>query len=134
MENTISLEIIKTPNGDHLHIRGEHGKGKEWVRVFIGSSPHTWRTPNFSVLTTAYSRIISTYVENTSLGHMHIVCVWDHLHIRGEHFRKILEPLNSIGSSPHTWRTLEWAYSTREDDRIISTYVENTQSEYHFAS
>ncbi len=93
----------------------------------IGSSPHTWRTPEALRCKQYMLRIISTYVENTYsfISKLHIV--EDHLHIRGEHGVIDLENKTESGSSPHTWRTLTaWTQKGRRL-RIISTYVENTQ-------
>ena len=53
----------------------------------------------------------------------------DHLHIRGEHIRNTLKNLFSRGSSPHTWRTLDQINAQTNLDRIISTYVENTEED-----
>ena len=71
---------------DHLHIRGEHHYFYGNYCRYLGSSPHTWRTPEQKTAARNQVRIISTYVENTSLGSKHWKHVKDHLHIRGEHY------------------------------------------------
>ena len=50
----------------------------------------------------------------------------DHLHIRGEHNALIIESSSSVGSPPHTWRTLPDDDMLDDQLRITSTYVENT--------
>ena len=91
---------------DHLHIRGEHHQLKIIPYLNLGSSPHTWRTPNHHDQAISPIRIISTYVENTRQRTVNPPLKGDHLHIRGEH----------KGGSYRLWELF----------RIISTYVENT--------
>ena len=74
--------------------------------LLIGSSPHTWRIPATKAFTKDEVGIISTYVENTIQKLLLTFLFQDHLHIRGEYYLK----------------TAEFTV----DDRIISTYVENT--------
>ena len=50
----------------------------------------------------------------------------DHLHIRGEHKSEDLATTSVVGSPPHTWRTPNANLTANLDDRITSTYVENT--------
>ena len=72
------------------------------------------------------SRIISTYVENTSISSCSFYEPRDHLHIRGEYSELQKLVLVKIGSSPHTWRILTKIKTKVIRNRIISTYVENT--------
>ncbi len=53
----------------------------------------------------------------------------DHLHIRGEHMKRVAQSYMMVGSSPHTWRTHGSWSAPQGQDRIISTYVENTHTE-----
>ena len=71
-------------------------------------------------------RIISTYVENTYKNSNLLGTLEDHLHIRGEHKFFSDSAGKNKGSSPHTWRTQRDAPTPKEKERIISTYVENT--------
>ena len=91
-----------------------------------GSSPHTWRIHFFTSINVSRIRIISTYVEitynNGSLDHFSK----DHLHIRGDHQFQNLDSLLTIGSSPHTWRSLRTVFHAALVIGIISTYVEIT--------
>ena len=50
----------------------------------------------------------------------------DHLHIRGEY--QTQPALSNVlpGSPPHTWRILQKIMDLNGEDRITSTYVENT--------
>ena len=107
VENTNSHTCQNHCQKDHLHIRGEYCKTNNICFVEIGSPPHTWRIPLswFSIL--KYSRITSTYVENTT-------------------WLIVLVTLPS-GSPPHTWRILWFHFSAKLHYRITSTYVENTQ-------
>ncbi len=50
----------------------------------------------------------------------------DHLHIRGEYFELKNYTQFELGSSPHTWRIPLKIDKEYKSDRIISTYVENT--------
>ena len=51
---------------------------------------------------------------------------WDHLHLRGEHMIDKAQQARRQGSPPLTWRTLDGAGLDIDDNRITSTYVENT--------
>ena len=51
------------------------------------------------------ARITSTYVENTGDLYRRAMKRQDHLHLRGEHPRHLLETVNELGSPPLTWRT-----------------------------
>ena len=93
---------------------------------FIGSSPLTWRLLCVIRNFTSGPRIISTYVENTLKAMLVQLRKQDHLHIRGEHLSFLIIPFLPSGSSPHTWRTLEYHSVESKKHRIISTYVENT--------
>ncbi len=65
VENTSSKYCRTTSSEDHLHIRGEHTISPIFQVSFVGSSPHTWRTPDGTPIDYEKERIISTYVENT---------------------------------------------------------------------
>ena len=93
----------------------------------VGSSPHTWRILQCNCLPILMLRIISTYVENTSICSRCYIQIGDHLHIRGEYC--LIHCISSLilGSSPHTWRILVPRASAILDFGIISTYVENTK-------
>ena len=112
---------------DHLHIRGEHEKELAKDIKNEGSPPHTWRTRGRWHLTTSQMRITSTYVENTVSAYCWKNGFKDHLHIRGEHLAPAKSVSYFIGSPPHTWRTRIEGLPTTLQDRITSTYVENTQ-------
>ena len=71
-----------------------------------GSSPHTWGTPLEKADALVKTRIIPTYVGNTTKPHRLGNGGADHPHIRGEHFSDGMEDTTTIGSSPHTWGTL----------------------------
>ena len=55
-----------------------------------------------------------------------INAIRDHLHLRGEHLIAKNITLQSKGSPPLTWRTLDEARVPAAGRRITSTYVENT--------
>ena len=56
---------VKTPERDHLHLRGEYAKNGLPKYRGTGSSPLTWRIPFCIIKFWSRERIISTYVENT---------------------------------------------------------------------
>ena len=67
-------------------------------------------------------------MENTIGQEGKNVKLEDHLHIRGEYqFEDVLKAINQ-GSSPHTWRIHNWWTPRPYCNRIISTYVENTDA------
>ena len=96
------------------------------IGVLLGSSPHTWRIPIEFHQNLPADRIISTYVENTSVNLIIFIAYKDHLHIRGEYTTFSSKELGYMGSSPHTWRIQLSVISMILTERIISTYVENT--------
>ena len=51
---------------------------------------------------------------------------WDHLHIRGEYANKDQDNEIAVGSPPHTWRIPKQETPVAGEQRITSTYVENT--------
>ena len=52
--------------------------------------------------------------------------VRDHLHIRGEYCYNMQNPIQELGSPPHTWRIHKRTLLFLATTRITSTYVENT--------
>ena len=94
----------------------------------VGSSPHTWRILNLQSQGLLEPRIISTYVENTTIFGAAELQFQDHLHIRGEYNAFSCSTVAYLGSSPHTWRIRLDLLSFLFSSRIISTYVENTLS------
>ena len=72
----------------------------------MGSPPHTWRTQPRQLVNNLVIGITSTYVENTKIHYLKNSFIEDHLHIRGEHSASPSRELDTIGSPPHTWRTL----------------------------
>ena len=92
----------------------------------IGSSPHTWRILGDNCHSVRCMGIISTYVENTNFSRVDLAIDEDHLHIRGEYALAMVGIINTIGSSPHTWRIRATGVHLWGFLRIISTYVENT--------
>ena len=99
-------------------------------KLVIGSSPHTWRIPEWALREEYSNRIISTYVENTTASCLARVVLRDHLHIRGEYQVGDVLQAGVVGSSPHTWRIPDNAETAAFSVGIISTYVENTYVEY----
>ena len=95
-------------------------------RKRLGSSPLTWRIQFQSLLSCFIYRIISTYVENTSLRCKQTWQRWDHLHLRGEYLSDIVWLVSCLGSSPLTWRIHFFTSINVSRIRIISTYVEIT--------
>ena len=71
-------------------------------------------------------RITSTYVENTTRQVLQRYKGQDHLHIRGEYVGSSGKVSLGTGSPPHTWRILYKFKPDWVEDRITSTYVENT--------
>ena len=66
-------------------------------------------------------------MENTTTTYARWNQKKDHLHIRGEYdVYKDIPDLNS-GSPPHTWRILSITGILLTNNRITSTYVENTR-------
>ena len=51
----------------------------------------------------------------------------DHLHIRGEYIYYMELVILNLGSPPHTWRIRFDFYGKSTENRITSTYVENTE-------
>ena len=102
-----------------------------------GSPPHTWRIHFRTIRFAAFSRITSTYVENTLRKAASYEVAKDHLHIRGEYdiLSKIFHL--KLGSPPHTWRIHDPIIAANPFLGITSTYVENTftikQRKFHFA-
>ena len=91
------------------------------------AAPHTWRIHLVNALINLTVRIISTYVENTpALSSVHLENA-NHLHIRGEYTSGFKWVDLKTGSSPHTWRILTPDEDSMRNQRIISTYVENTK-------
>ena len=126
VENTSLVKFNVLPGQDHLHIRGEYTVALKNFEKQLGSSPHTWRILFKASSHTYHTGIISTYVENTSLVKFNVLPGQDHLHIRGEYLRLLVDAWKILGSSPHTWRILFNAFASGHNSRIISTYVENT--------
>ena len=106
VENTVIGLCEMYQVKDHLHIRGEYSMLTVISQLLIGSSPHTWRILFKLFQLLLVRRIISTYVENTSLV--------------------AAKTAVASGSSPHTWRILYFFPCFHLSIRIISTYVENT--------
>ena len=126
MENTIYEQPRYIVSRDHFHIRGEYTcNAKRWGKK-LGSSPHTWRILLHFTLVKMGRRIISTYVENTTVFNSSKLRIEDHLHIRGEYVNCLIIREHPIGSSPHTWRIRQMMNKLCVDLGIISTYVENT--------
>ena len=65
-------------------------------------------------------------MENTLLRYILVYLYQDHLHIRGEYAILAGKATFKVGSSPHTWRILITIDYLILQNRIISTYVENT--------
>ena len=65
-------------------------------------------------------------MENTVHEAKPISDVEDHLHIRGEYTINNIYSTRVLGSPPHTWRILSADQAEMVQDRITSTYVENT--------
>ena len=126
VENTGSQNIHDKCMQDHLHIRGEYNHMVLHSRSCLGSSPHTWRIQEITSDQCQKLRIISTYVENTSVIVIYKRKLQDHLHIRGEYGQLEYTRQMYVGSSPHTWRIQSHGFTLTIVFRIISTYVENT--------
>ena len=127
VENTFVSLLTHGRFWDHLHIRGEYASQVKSEDAKDGSSPHTWRILLSDVESLQLTRIISTYVENTGQCNGRSYWIKDHLHIRGEYQLQPLQRQLLPGSSPHTWRIPANYPGEKGNQRIISTYVENTQ-------
>ena len=111
---------------DHLHIRGEYNDRNLIEKSEMGSPPHTWRILSDASAKFLIRRITSTYVENTETIAMTCFNCRDHLHIRGEYQQSLGWFCSNMGSPPHTWRIPHRTGRVQLDQRITSTYVENT--------
>ncbi len=96
-----------------------------WHFLFTGRI----QVNNFATAT--FHGIISTNVKNISYTHQQNSQRQDHLHIRGEYLVRCLTMVDTVGSSPHTWRIRRTVLSGSVSFRIISTYVENTLNNNH---
>ena len=65
VENTKGLTWFMYQVWDHLHIRGEYMEVCAKAGYKVGSPPHTWRIPTQIQVPNFFTRITSTYVENT---------------------------------------------------------------------
>ena len=66
-------------------------------------------------------------MENTYRNFGSLFLIRDHLHTRGE-YRKTMPTLKlNEGSPPHTWRIRSLQNLTKQQKRITSTHVENTE-------
>ena len=92
----------------------------------MGSPPHTWRIPVSCAYADSFSRITSTYVENTDMRVDYNEVAEDHLHIRGEYYKVLHLFYARTGSPPHTWRIQSIRLRSMVKLRITSTHVENT--------
>ena len=126
VEKTKQLQINKFPCQDHLHIRGENSTELHPLTEISGSPPHTWRKPDFPLLSFHFHRITSTYVEKTDQITTAEIADQDHLHIRGENPVGNSGYGTASGSPPHTWRKLCTEVDSTASVRITSTYVEKT--------
>ena len=70
----------------------------------MGSPPHTWRILSSIGSAIMTARITSTYVENTVRHNDRLDALRDHLHIRGEYKKIMVQVRLIVGSPPHTWR------------------------------
>ena len=105
VETTLSGTQVLILSKDHLHTRREYCHGYISGHPHMGSSPLTWRTRETTGSCAERNRIISIYMENTSLIYGINYLLRDHLHIRGEHKFTNGWKTKEAGSSPHTWRT-----------------------------
>ena len=128
VENTKRSFTWNRCKWDHLHIRGEYFL--KWIIKLStqGSPPHTWRIPIHIMLCEKFTRITSTYVENTVIAIYTTHGFKDHLHIRGEYAEVLRVKADWLGSPPHTWRILVNLPRHTLEAGITSTYVENTFS------
>ena len=127
VENTKSSVEYCWWNKDHLHIRGEYSERTLTSYGILGSPPHTWRIPKIIFNGREYTRITSTYVENTRTNSVQVIRKEDHLHIRGEYMLQAQTTAAGWGSPPHTWRIHRLNTLCNSLVRITSTYVENTR-------
>ena len=128
VEKTACISLYASHSRDHLHIRGENVIVWHVWKADPGSPPHTWRKPDIPTRWSRDPRITSTYVEKTLRPRNAQNARQDHLHIRGENYRKFRTSLRTLGSPPHTWRKQRTAVNRSEIRRITSTYVEKTRS------
>ena len=69
-------------------------------------------------------------MENTAFPYFSFTAPKDHLHIRGEYDDTEASEDPYSGSPPHTWRILASEYTATLNNRITSTYVENTLKQF----
>ena len=71
---------------DHPHLRGEHGGSGRLCRAGGGSSPPAWGAPRRRDDGRRSPGIIPTCVGSTLVGGYDSDGLWDHPHLRGEHY------------------------------------------------
>ena len=91
-----------------------------------GSSPRTRRTHFEKIKDVDDCRFISAHAENTNAGLQEAGAFPVHLRARGEHTRRINQPVGDSGSSPRTRRTPIKFRRIWGSKRFISAHAENT--------
>ena len=126
VENTLTLEIFRREDEDHLHMRGEYLALAIASFEVKGSPPHAWRILYELRPYQTDLRITSTCVENTSWLPCRQIQERDHLHMRGEYW--FIQSISIVfqGSPPHAWRIPAVGTKNTAQLGITSTCVENT--------
>ncbi len=107
-------------------MRGEHILEVSIYARGAGSSPRAWGTLVTRLRIFRSSRFIPTCVGNTVYKHVERVVDTVHPHVRGEHASKVLNNLNTGGSSPRAWGTRDDPIILGVFPRFIPTCVGNT--------
>ena len=127
MGNTIFNWANGTNSQDHPYIRGEYKDDELTITQDVGSSLHTWGIPDKLGTFDPFTRIIPTYVGNTTRAPRHQRPARDHPYIRGEYKQIAISLKRTGGSSLHTWGIPQIMNQTTTIQRIIPTYVGNTR-------
>ena len=83
--NTPSMSLIPSDTTDHPHVCGEHLIPLATALHRCGSSPRMWGTPTAYLAFQICTRIIPTYVGNTTNQSRFSTLTADHPHVCGEH-------------------------------------------------
>ena len=114
----------------HPHARGEHQGALSTDGARVGSSPRSWGTQPLCRPERPVCRFIPTLVGNTREISSQGAAGPVHPHARGEHFREVIKPNLSLGSSPRSWGTRLNEDRIALERRFIPTLVGNTRGQY----
>ncbi len=110
----------------HPHVRGEQRIQGKGIYTEIGSSPRTWGTGTFGMISTVCGRFIPTYVGNSFRARRLNRLGTVHPHVRGEQWRASMLDRPMGGSSPRTWGTGQEGPNFLPRPWFIPTYVGNS--------